>query len=51
MPETIALGDFHALVDLLLLAAEAVDGEGSLRPKLDRLYEATEHLLKPRPVP
>ena len=51
MPETIALGDFHALVDLLLLAAEAVDGEGSLRPKLDRLYEGTGHLLKPRPVP
>ena len=32
LPEVIALGDFHALVDLLLLSAHAVDGEGDLKP-------------------
>ncbi|MEX1125004.1 MAG: hypothetical protein WD895_00370 [Acidimicrobiia bacterium] len=51
MLEAIALDDFHALVDLLLLAAEAVDGEGDLKSRLDRLYEDTHHLLKRRPVP
>lgn len=45
MMETMALDDFHALVDLLLLAANAVDGEGDLKPRLDRIYEDTQHLL------
>ena len=51
MLENVALDDFHALVDLVLLAAQAVDGEGGLRPRLDRLYEDAGHLLKRRPVP
>jgi endoglucanase len=51
MLETIALSDFHALVDLLLLAAEAVDDEGALETRLDHLYEGSKHLLERRPLP
>jgi endoglucanase len=51
MLETIALDDFHSLVDLLLLAAEAVDGDGGLKSRLDQLYEDTHHVLERRPVP
>jgi endoglucanase len=51
LSEVIALGDFHALVDLLLLSAQAVDDEGDLKPRLDRLYDDARHLLEPRPLP
>ena len=51
MLETVFLGDFHGLVDLLLLAATAVDDDGGLRPGLDHLYEETRHLLGRRPLP
>lgn len=51
MLETVALSDFHALVDLLLLAAEAVDHEGGLETRLDHLYEGSKHLLERRPLP
>jgi endoglucanase len=51
MLETIALSDFHALVDLLLLAADAVDDEGGLESRLDHLYEDARHLLERRPLP
>jgi endoglucanase len=51
MLETIALSDFHTLVDLLLLAAEAVDEEGGLGTRLDHLYEGSRHLLERRPLP
>ncbi len=51
MLETIALSDFHALVDLLLLAADAVDGDDGLESRLDHLYEGSKHLLERRPLP
>jgi endoglucanase len=51
MLETIALSDFHALVDLVVLAARAVDDQGDLRPRLDSLYEDARHLLERRPLP
>lgn len=51
LPEVIALGDFHALVDLLLLSAHALKGDGDLRPLLDRLYDDGRHLLERRPLP
>jgi endoglucanase len=51
LPEVIALGDFHALVDLLLLSTHALDSEGDLKPRLDRLYDDARHLLEPRPLP
>ncbi len=51
MPETIALSDFHALVDLLLVAAHAVDDESGLETRLDHLYEDSKHLLQRRPLP
>jgi endoglucanase len=51
MLETVALSDFHALADLLLLAASAVDDESDLESILDHLYEETRHLLERRPLP
>ncbi len=51
MLETVALDDFHGLVDLLLLAATAVDDDGGLKSRLDHLYEGTRHLLGRRPLP
>jgi len=45
MMEEIALDDFHDLVDLLLVAAMAVDGESDLRDRLDAIYAETSHLL------
>ena len=44
--EVISLADFHALVDLLLVAASALDGEDPLPERLDRLYEESRHLLR-----
>ncbi len=43
--EVVSLADFHGLVELLLLAATAVDGDDGVRERLDRLYEDSRHLL------
>ena len=43
--EEISLGDFHGLVRLLELAAEAVDGPDPLVSGLDRLYETNGQYL------
>jgi endoglucanase len=45
MLEEISLEDFHGLVDLLLIAARAVDVEDPLRGALDRLYDSRRDLL------
>jgi putative aminopeptidase FrvX len=45
MMEEISLDDFHGLVDLLLIAAEAVDGQSDLQQQLDAVYAETRHLL------
>lgn len=47
MLEEISIDDFHGLVDLLLLAAEAVDSDDVLIDRLDRRYEANRHYLSP----
>ncbi|MFP3881811.1 MAG: hypothetical protein ACLFRT_05375 [Actinomycetota bacterium] len=43
--EEISVDDFHGLVDLLLVAAGAVDGEDPRVDRLDRLYESSRHYL------
>jgi endoglucanase len=43
--EEISLEDFHGLVDLVLVAAEAVDRESDLRDRLDAVYTESRHLL------
>lgn len=45
MLEEISLDDFHGLVDLLLVAAAAVDGDDPLVERLDRLYDSNSHYL------
>lgn len=45
MPEEISLSDFHGLVDLLVVAAAAVDEETDLRQRFDDLYDRTAHIL------
>jgi endoglucanase len=45
MLEEISLDDFHGLVDLLALAAEAVDRKDGLRQRLDEGYESRRDLL------
>jgi hypothetical protein len=45
MLEEISLTDFHGLVDLLLVAARAVDEGSDLPQRLDALYEEARHLL------
>ena len=45
MLEEVSLDDFHGLVDLLLVAAGAVDHEGNLRERLDTGYSDGRHLL------
>jgi Fe-S cluster assembly ATP-binding protein len=45
MLEEISIDDFHGLVDLLLIAASAVDQPDSLHVALDRLYESNRHYL------
>ena len=45
MYEEISLGDFHGLVDLLLVATRAVDREDPIRGSLNRLYESNSHYL------
>jgi len=48
MLEEISLDDFHGLVDLLVLAAEAVDREDGVRQRLDEGYEAERAVLDSR---
>ena len=45
MLEEISLDDFHGLIDLLVLAATAVDTEDLTRHRLDASYESTKHYL------
>lgn len=45
LPEVISIEDFHGLVDLLLLAVGAVDGEWSLRRRLDERFQAQRQIL------
>ncbi len=45
MLEEVALDDFHGLVDLLLVAAEAVDRDWGLRERLDRVYAEGRRVL------
>jgi putative aminopeptidase FrvX len=45
MLEEVSLDDFHGLVDLLLIAAGAVDHDGDLRERLDMVYSDGRHLL------
>lgn len=45
MLEEISLDDFHGLIDLLVLAAEAVDREDGLRQRLDDAYESSRGVL------
>jgi putative aminopeptidase FrvX len=45
MQEEISLSDFHGLVDLLLVAATAVDEPTDLKERFDALYERTGHIL------
>lgn len=45
MLEEISLDDFHGLIDLLVLAATAVDVEDPIRDRLDAGYESTKHYL------
>lgn len=47
MREEISLADFHGLVDLIVLAAAAVDEPDGLVERLDALYESQRHLLEP----
>ena len=46
MFEEVSLDDFHGLVDLLLVAAEAVDSVWDLAQRLDKVYAETRHLLE-----
>jgi len=45
MYEEISLGDFHGLVDLLMIAAAAIDTDDPIRGDLDRLYESKARYL------
>jgi endoglucanase len=45
MLEEVSLDDFHGMVDLLLLAAGAVDDHGDLRERLDKVYSDGRHVL------
>jgi endoglucanase len=45
LPEVISLADFHGLVDLLLVAATAVDEPTRLRERLDQRYDEAAAIL------
>jgi endoglucanase len=45
MLEEISIDDFHGLVDLLIVAARAVDGDDLTTTSLDRLYESNSRYL------
>jgi len=44
-PEAVSVEDFHGLVDLLLVAARAADGEWALTQRLDELFEKEKGVL------
>lgn len=46
MLEEISIDDFHDLVDVLLVAAEAVDADDGIVDRLDRVYESNRHYLR-----
>lgn len=46
MLEEISIDDFYGLVDLLLVAAEAVDIEDPIVSRLDAAYESSRHFLQ-----
>jgi len=45
MYEEISLADFHGLIDLMVIAAAAIDTEDQIQESLDRLYESNSHYL------
>lgn len=45
LPEEISLDDFHGLVDLILIAAEAADATETLGPRLRKLYDEQKGVL------
>jgi endoglucanase len=45
MKEEISLNDFHGLVDMLVVAAGALDTESGLRDRFDRHYDAAAGIL------
>ena len=45
MLEEVSLADFHGLIDLLVMAASAVDTEDPIRDRLDASYETSSHYL------
>ena len=45
MLEEISLDDYHGLVEMLVIAAGAVDEDDGLRQRLDERYESKKHLL------
>lgn len=45
LPEIVSIADFHGLVDLLLVAADSVDGGWGMVDRLDRRFEAQRHVL------
>jgi endoglucanase len=45
MLEEVSLADFHGLVDLLMVAATAVDADWDLPRRLDEAYSEGKHLL------
>lgn len=44
--EVVSVADFHGLVDLLLVAARAVDGSWDLTQRLDARFESHKHVLE-----
>lgn len=45
LPEIVAMDDFEGLVDLLLVAARAVDSEWSLRERLETRFDQSQAIL------
>ena len=45
MAEEVSLDDFHGLVEVLLVAARALDDDWGLPARLDKVYEEGRHLL------
>lgn len=45
LPEVVSIADFHGLIDLLGLAAEAADGDWDLVDRLDRRFDSERHVL------
>lgn len=45
-PEVVSIDDYHGLVDLLLVAAEGVDGDSGLRERIERRFESESWILE-----